>query len=68
MKEQVLFVCDHCGTQYKDKNECKKCENSHKKPVEIVSRKYVSLKNLPNGYPLQIQVRFDDGSIRIYKQ
>ena len=44
MKEQKLYVCDYCGTQYKEKAECKKCEEGHKLPVEIKDSKYTSIK------------------------
>lgn len=26
MKETKLFVCEACGTTYKDKNKCMECE------------------------------------------
>ena len=44
MKELKLFVCEHCGTQYKEKNDCLKCEKAHVKPVEIQDCKYVAMK------------------------
>lgn len=31
MKEQKLYVCEFCGTQYGDKSKAKICEDNHKK-------------------------------------
>lgn len=30
MKEQKIYVCDYCGTQYKDKEKARMCEIGHK--------------------------------------
>lgn len=35
MKELKLFICECCGTQYKDKIEAKKCEDSHKTKLKV---------------------------------
>ena len=29
MKELKLYQCEICGTQYKEKTACTKCEKSH---------------------------------------
>lgn len=35
MKELKLYQCEICGTQYKSKTECEKCEKSHKKGLKM---------------------------------
>ena len=29
MKDITLWKCDICGTEYRDKKQCQKCENNH---------------------------------------
>lgn len=36
MKEVKHFICEICGTEYNDKNNCLKCEKGHKTPVKIL--------------------------------
>lgn len=31
MKDITLWKCDICGTEYRDKKQCQKCESNHKK-------------------------------------
>ena len=45
MKSLQLYVCEHCGTKYKDKNECKKCEDSHKVALEIHDMRFHACKD-----------------------
>lgn len=68
MKEQKLWVCDFCGTQYKDKSDCVKCEKSHRVPTEIKDTRYIAMKDNLKGYPTQIHVKFDDGTVQVYKR
>lgn len=68
MKETKLYVCDYCGTQYKEKLKCQDCERGHKKIKSINSCKYVSIKNDETGYPSRINVLMDDGNIVEYKR
>ena len=46
MKSLQLYVCEHCGTQYKDKNECKKCEDNHKIAMEIHDMRFHACKTV----------------------
>ena len=61
MREQKLYICDFCGTQYKNKYECEECEKHHVKVCEIVDTSYVTYKNDKTGYPQKIEVKMDDG-------
>lgn len=50
MKSIQLYVCEHCGTKYKDKNECKKCESNHRAALEIHDMRFHACKDSDN-YP-----------------
>lgn len=64
MKELKLFVCEHCGTQYKDKEKAKGCEMTHKVANGIGNASYHA-----NGdYPDKVEVQFTDGKKIWYKR
>ena len=67
MKQVNLFVCETCGTQYKEKQKCQDCEKSHVRPVQITGEKYMPM--FCNGeYPVHISVRMADGKTITYKR
>ena len=68
MKELKLFICECCGTQYKDKIEAKKCEDSHKTKLKIKSLKFVNYKNDNTGFPKSIEIEDEKGNIISYKR
>lgn len=68
MKEHVLYVCDHCGTQYSLKSYALACEKNHKAAASIKSAHYLSKQIDSTGYPDKITVVFADGSERLYKR
>ena len=68
MKKIELYVCEHCGTQYADKEACKTCESTHTPPKEIVSGKYLAYKNDHTGYPIVVRLMMADGKIVEYKR
>ena len=45
MKDITLWKCDICGTEYRDKKQCQKCESNHKKEGKIVK-----MRHLPYPY------------------
>ena len=64
MKELKLFVCEYCGTQYKDKEKAKECEKVHKVANGINNASYHA-----NGdYPDRVEVHFTDGKSIWYKR
>lgn len=65
MKSLQLYVCEHCGTQYKDKNECKKCENNHKIAMEIHDMRFHACKDASN-YPDKVEIKMSDGKMAWY--
>lgn len=68
MKEVKHYICEICGTEYKEKTRAQKCEKSHCKPLEIVKCRYLSIDNNKKGYPLEITVKMDDGTEQKYKR
>lgn len=68
MKETKLYICDYCGTQYKERLKCQECEKGHKKIKSIDSCKYVSIKGDATGYPSKIIIVMDNGEKVEYKR
>lgn len=68
MKEVRHFICDICHTEYVDRAKCVACEKSHKEPVRILGMRYVAQDYNQQGYPVSIEVEFNDGCARIYKR
>lgn len=64
MKELKLFVCDSCGTQYKDRDNAKQCEKSHNFANRIVNSTY----HANADYPDRIEVHFTNGKKIWYKR
>lgn len=65
MKSLQLYVCEHCGTQYKAKNECKKCEDSHEIALEIHDMRFHACKDGGN-YPDKVELKMSDGKMVWY--
>lgn len=68
MKEVKHYICEICGKGYKSEDSCRKCEESHIKPLEIVKQKYVSIGNDASGYPVWIEVKMSNGAVVRYKR
>lgn len=68
MKEQKLYVCEFCGTQYKEKQSALNCEKNHKIPSGITKTKYHAAKCVEDGYPDRIEIKFNDGKTIWYKK
>lgn len=67
MKEQKLYICDYCNTQYSDKNECKQCETSHKTKLTIGKCRYLPYSIDKSGFPATVEIIDDKGNKRKYK-
>ena len=65
MKSIQLYVCVHCGTKYKDKNECKKCESNHRAALEIHDMRFHACKDSDN-YPDKVELKMADGKMIWY--
>lgn len=68
MKALKLYQCEICGTQYKERLECEKCEKTHIQPKAIVGAKYIRMRDNAKGYPLAITVMMEDGQSLQYKR
>lgn len=70
MKEIVTkkYRCEICGTEYTERVKCKRCEESHRKPLEIVGGRYISHTNDESGYPITIDVKMSDKKIVRYRK
>lgn len=63
MKEQKLYVCDFCGTQYTDKEKALICEKGHEMPKRISDVRY----HAGGDFPDRVEIEFTDGSRCWYK-
>ncbi len=68
MRKLELYQCDVCGTQYKSKEDCVKCEKSHPKELRIIDARYLSLAQDKSGMPVTITVSGTDGKKYTYKR
>ncbi len=68
MKKVKHYICEICGTEYNNKNDCVKCEKGHCKPVSIAVARYISMAQNKSGYPVEICVKMDDGKTVTYKR
>lgn len=68
MKEQKLYVCEYCNTQFKEKEEALKCEKFHHTAKAIKSASYHRAVSIPDGYPDILMVEFDNGKVERYKR
>lgn len=69
MKKLELYICEVCGTQYKDKNQCVQCEKHHAQTLTIIDKRYLSAAQDESGMPMTITVRDErNGKIYTYKR
>lgn len=68
MKETKRYVCEICGTEYKDMMRAKECEENHCMPQSIVNAKHLPYKNNKTGMPVSIDVKMSNGEILTYKR
>ena len=64
MKEQKLYLCEYCGTQYKDKKKAVECEERHKLAKEVKNASY----HAGCDFPDRVEVEFTDGTRCWYKR
>ena len=68
MKTFELYQCEICGTQYKLKGLCEKCEKSHIKDLKIEKMRYLPLTEDKTGMPITITIIGPDGRHYTYKR
>lgn len=62
MKELKLFICEYCGTQYKDKEKAKQCEKSHNFATGISNAAYHANADYPDRVQdvSMLEIKFGD--------
>ena len=55
------YICEVCGTEYKDKALCEKCERLHKQGLTIVRARFLPVTQDNTGMPVTIEVEVKDG-------
>lgn len=60
MKEIKRYICGHCGAEYEEKDQCNRCEESHKRPAGVMTVN--SIQYGRDKYPEWIDVLMSDGT------
>lgn len=68
MKEKILYTCEHCHTDYKNKKEAEECEASHKRGLKIVNQCFLPYAQDQSGFPIRIEVVDSQGYRVVYKR
>lgn len=68
MKELLKYQCEHCHTDYSEKTNCERCEKNHKVKLNIKKTVYLPYGMDGSGYPMQINVEFENGEVITYKR
>lgn len=68
MKEMVKYQCEYCCTEYKDKSKAEQCENNHKLKAKLKSKRYLPYESDRSGYPMSLNIEFEDGKVITYKR
>ena len=63
-----LYQCEVCGTQFKSKEDCVKCEKRHQKELYIVKSRYLPYTQDESGMPTTITLAGSDGRHYTYKR
>ena len=61
MKEIKHYICEICGTEYKEKARATECEKNHKKPKKIDKCNYTPKSSDNTGLPASVVIEFDSG-------
>jgi len=61
MRKVEHYICEVCGTEYKEKGMCDECEKAHKVDLTIAKARYVSIAQNATGLPISIEVEYKDG-------
>ncbi len=68
MKKVEHYICELCGTEYKEKEMCTKCEKGHKKPTGITGASFAPITSDGSGYPVRVKIVMSDGKTITYKR
>ena len=68
MKELSKYQCEYCHTEYRIKSDCERCEKNHKIKPKISKSVYQSYEMDKSGYPMRINIEFENGEVVTYKR
>lgn len=68
MKELSKYQCEYCKTEYSNKCDCAECEANHKGFARIKEKRYLPYKSDRSGYPIELNILFEDGKVIKYKR
>lgn len=68
MKKLLKYQCEYCHTDYSEKTNCERCEKNHKVKLNIKKTVYLPYGMDGSGYPMQINVEFENGEVITYKR
>ena len=68
MKELSKYQCEYCHTEYREKSACEQCEKNHKVKPKIEKTVYQPHEMDRSGYPMRINIKFEDGKVITYKR
>lgn len=72
MIKKEVYQCEVCGTQYRDKDECRKCEEFHARipasmEQNIFDTRYEPTNQNGSPFPFYLTIAFKDGRKAQYK-
>ena len=68
MKELSKYQCEYCQTDYMKKIDCERCEKNHKVKLNIKETFYLPCGIDMAGYPVRINIEFENGKTITYKR
>ena len=68
MKTLEKYQCEYCHTEYHEKSACERCEKNHKVKPKIKKTIYQSYEMDRSGYPMRINIEFENGETITYKR
>lgn len=68
MKTLSKYQCEYCHTEYREKSVCEQCEKNHKVKPKIKMSIYQSFEMDRRGYPIRINIEFENGETITYKR
>lgn len=68
MKESLKYQCEYCHTDYSEKTNCERCEKNHKVKLNIKKTVYLPYGMDCSGYPMRINIEFENGKTIAYKR
>lgn len=65
MKYIMIYVCEKCGMEFRDEEECRQHEKTH---VEIDVSKEITVCYVPEkSHPMEVIIQMNDGTRGIYR-